>query len=161
MEYFDSSSLRLRVYIGRINKPNTEWFQGKQIYYYYNSDKIKNPAYQIYVNSKPLLRCFQNHVNNRKKLSDNLLSSFFSGRFDGDGCVSEDGRSNLRIVYSNFLEAKIDKHLLAKMGINKTNIYHHKKANTFALYIYRSQAKMFVKLIENHSLKLKKLLIAP
>lgn len=152
--------LRLRIYRGRIENIDTSWYCGKDIAFS-QGHKIKNPAYQIYVNSRPLLRKVKKAVKLRKNISKDLIPNFFAGRFDGDGSIDGSKSKDLRIVYGFRSEAQIDQQLLAKIGIKKTSIYHYKQAGTFVLYVWRAQTSRFVSLTQSESLKLKGLLITP
>lgn len=156
---FSKDRLRLRVYLpDNDEKPHIDWFPNRKITYC-QGNKHKNPAYQIYVNSRPLLRLFRQAEKERQFLANKYIASFFAGRFDGDGSVSKDKRSDLRIVYKNKHEALIDKRLLAKIGIVKTSVYHYSIAKTYALYVWRSQAEKLVSLIRPESFKIRNLLM--
>lgn len=152
--------LRLRIYRGQIDQIDTSWYCGNDIAFC-QGHKIKNPAYQIYVNSRPLLRKVKNEVKLRKNISKNLIPNFFAGRFDGDGSVDKSKTKHLRIVYGPRKEAEIDQRLLAKVNITKTSIYHYKQAGTFVLYVWRAQTPRFISMVQSESLKLKGLLITP
>ena len=160
LEKFSKERLKLRIYLGRRKKVKTDWFFGEKINYCLGS-KLKNSAYQIYVNSRPLLRFFRACVNERKELSKIFIPSFFAGRFDGDGSVSKDRKKDLRIAYSKKKETQIDRSLLSKLAFKKIKIYRYKKAGTYVLYISRFSTQSFLEMIQPESLKLQNLLITP
>ena len=89
------------------------------------------------------------------------MKAYFAGRFDGDGSISKDLRSDCRIVYTRKSEAEIDKKLLKRIGIDNTKIYYYQSAKTFCLYISRYEANKFLESILPLSLKLQKLVLAP
>jgi hypothetical protein len=114
------------------------------------------------VNSRPLLREFRKAKKNLENLKEiKIIKAYFAGRFDGDGSIAGDFRSDCRIVYTRRFEAELDKKLLRKIGITKTTIYHYKSAKTFCLYVSRYEAKKFLRMIFPYSLKLQKLVPAP
>lgn len=118
----------------------------------------KQVAYQLYVNSRPLLRLFQHAESKVATLPTKNIMAYFAGRFDGDGSIDKNLRNDLRIVYSNLAEAKRDENLLAKIGNFKTKVYKYRKARTYVLYISRHCARSFFDGISPHSLKAKSLL---
>lgn len=87
--------------------------------------------------------------------------AYFAGRFDGDGSVDKNLRSDCRIVYASKQEAELDQELLTKIGIRQTRIYYYKTAKTFCLYVSRYEAKKFLDKIFSHSIKLQKLVRVP
>ena len=126
------------------------------------SEKATKANYHFYVNSRPLLIDFISARRNLKNLKNpDIIKAYFAGRYDGDGSVNRDLRSDCRIVYGRKKEAKLDKELLKKIGISRTNIYYYKSANTFCLYIYRDQTSRFLKSILPYSKKLQKLTVVP
>ena len=119
----------------------------------YQMRKCSQPAMQLYVNSRPLLRAFREaraHIG--EIASREFLRAYFAGRFDGDGSINNDGRSDCRIVYSNRVEAMGDKGLLPRLGITKSKVYHYKKARTYCLYISRLEARYFINGISSQSI---------
>ncbi len=129
---------------------------------FFPKDRIKFNRNHLFVNSRPLLREFIDAKSNLDKLKGNkIIKAYFAGRFDGDGSVSKDLRSDCRIVYGKRKEAEIDKKLLKLIGINKIKIYYYKSARTFCLYISRYQARKFLKSTFSHSIKLQKLVFVP
>ena len=58
-------------------------------------------------------------------------------------------------------EAKLDKKLLKKIGVNKVKIYYYKSAKTFCLYVSRYETKKFLNYILPYSSKLQKLVFTP
>jgi len=129
---------------------------------HFSEDRIKFNDNHLFVNSRPLLREFiiaKNSLENFKKVK--IIKAYFAGRFDGDGSVDKNLRSDCRIVYGKKNEAKMDKKLLKRIGINKTKIYYYKSARTFCLYVSRYESKKFLNIILPYSLKLQKLVFAP
>lgn len=126
---------------------------------HFDGERIKFNRHHIFVNSRPLLREFRLAKEKLAELEDkdDVLKAYFAGKFDGDGSISKDLRSDCRIVYGNQKEAEIDKNLLNKIGIAKTKIYNYKSAKTFCLYVSRLEAQEFVNKILLYSLKLQKL----
>ncbi len=109
-----------------------------------------------------MLREFKEARNNVSQLyGDDIISAYFAGRFDGDGSVDKNFKSDCRIVYGNKKEVEIDKTLIAKIGIDNTKLYYYKSANTFCLYISRYQARYFLERIYPYSVKLQKLAFIP
>lgn len=115
--------------------------------------KARMPTIHIYVNSRPLLRLFREERENllEKKRNSESVWAYFAGRFDGDGSVSKDMRSDCRIVYGNQEEALRDKELLKIVKIAKTKIYYYKNAKTYCLYISRFEAEKFLENIRAHA----------
>lgn len=142
---FDEQRIKLKVYYpAKLKKPGFL----NPVAKYLPMRKASQNAYQLYVNSRPLLRIIREARLNILDMTDAAsISSYFAGRFDGDGSIARDGRRDCRIVYSNQNEAELDRTLLARLKI-EAKIYHYKKANTFCLYIPRNQAKEFMKIIE-------------
>ncbi len=125
-------------------------------------NRIRFNRNHLFVNSRPLLREFISARKNLEKLeNENIIKAYFAGRFDGDGSVDKNLRSDCRIVYSNKKEAEIDKKLLEKIGIDNTKIYYYRTAKTFCLYISRYQANKFLENIYSYSIKLQKLVFVP
>lgn len=128
----------------------------------FDSKRIKYNRHHIFVNSRPLLREFVSAKSNLGNLKDeNILQAYFAGRFDGDGSISKDLRSDCRIVYSNRKEIEVDQKLISLIGINKTKIYYYQSAKTFCLYISRFEAEKFINKISLYSIKMQKLMFVP
>jgi len=119
--------------------------------------KARHISYQIYVNSRPLLRRFKGFKARLELLANDEIIAYFAGRFDGDGSVASDFRRDLRIVYSNIEEANKDKQLLSKVRGYKTRIYRYNKANTYCLYVSRNDARNFLQDILPFSQKMRTL----
>ncbi len=114
------------------------------------------------MNSRPLLREFVTAKNSLEKLKKNsIIKAYFAGRFDGDGLIDKNLRSDCRIVYGRKSEAVTDKKLLRRVNISNTKIYYYKSAKTFCLYVSRYEAKKFLENILPYSLKLQKLVLVP
>ena len=143
-KFFPQERIKMRVYS-----------RGESPAHYY-LEKATKPAYQLYVNSRPFLRYFRMVRENPKDfLTRDAIPAYFAGRFDGDGSVAADNRSDLRIVYSSSDEAKRDASLLARVGI-KPKVYEYRKARTFALYISRFDAEKFLSSIAEYSFRRRK-----
>ena len=57
----------------------------------YEMRLAKQKAYQLYVNSRPLLRAFKSARIAVHNLPKHLIPAYFAGRFDGDGSVDKNG----------------------------------------------------------------------
>lgn len=124
-----------------------------------NAKKI---GYHLYVNSRSLLREFmaaESRLNNLKDTK--TIRAYMAGRFDGNGSIDKNLQNDCRIVYTRQSEAKIDKRLLKRIGVNNTKIYYYRTSNTFCLYISRYETNKFLKSIFSYSLKLQKLVLVP
>ena len=148
--------LRLRVYYPMGQVLNVKSFSDLANYIrVYHMRKCSQPAMQLYVNSRPLLRaCRQARAHLEEITSPGRLVAYFAGRFDGDGSIDKDMRSDCRIVYSNRLEAVVDMKLLSRLGIEKSKVFYYKKASTYCLYISRLEAKQFINTIGPRSVKI-------
>lgn len=113
--------------------------------------KARQIVYRPYVNSRPLLRLFMAAEHQVVELPKKYIMAYFAGRFDGDGSVDENLRSDLRVAYSNQSEAKSDQKLLASLKSYKTCIYHYRGARTYVLYISRYNANQFLQDIKPYS----------
>lgn len=118
----------------------------------------KQVAYQLYVNSRPLLRLFQKTERELENLPTKYIPAYFAGRFDGDGSVDKNLRNDLRITYSSRAEAEADERLLVRCGDFHSRIYHYRSAKTYILYVGRNRAEQFLKKIEPYSIKVQSLL---
>lgn len=118
--------------------------------------KAAKPAYQIYVNCRPFLRFFSDaRLSPQQYVPKLSIPAYFAGRFDGDGSIAKDGRSDLRIAYGYLEEAKNDALLLPHIGITP-KVYQYKKAKTYVLYVSRYDAIKFLHHIAPYSVRLKK-----
>lgn len=118
----------------------------------------KQTAYQLYVNSRPLLRLFKQAEHEVVALPLQYLAPYFAGRFDGDGSVDKNLRNDLRIAYSNRMEAETDQNLIIKANRYKTRIYHYQRARTYILYVSRDDSMQFLNDIKMYSIKVQSLL---
>lgn len=126
---------------------------------HFPENRIKFNRNHLFVNSRPLLREFISAKKNLKKLKKmNVVKAYLAGRFDGDGSIDKNLRSDCRIVYGREDEANIDKEFFRRIGISQIKIYYYKSAKTFCLYISRFEVKKFLESILPHSLKLQKLI---
>lgn len=110
----------------------------------YPMRKLSRIAYQVYVNSRPLLRLYQSAASAIEYLQLEFVPAYFAGRFDGDGSIAADGRSDLRIAYGNRMEAEVDQHLLSKLHRYQSCVYRYRTAKTYVLYVSRWDAQRFV-----------------
>lgn len=153
LKSFPPERLRLRIYKPRGSVIDVlDYTHMAEKVAVYEMRKSKNIAFHLYVNSRPLLRALSDA---RKKLSfrdKECLKSYFAGRFDGDGSIANDMRTDCRIVYSEKHEALSDKRLLEKLNFKRTKVYHYKSANTYCLYISKTESSRFVKSIEKYSI---------
>lgn len=126
-------------------------------------DRIRFNRDHLFVNSRPLLREFSNARTQLEELMKRkeIIKAYFAGRFDGDGSIDKNLRSDCRIVYGNRKETELDQKLLTRIGINNTKIYYYKTAKTFVLYISRYEAEKFISNILTYSTKLQKLVLVP
>lgn len=147
-----SERIKLRVYHPRGKPPRVETVAT------YPMRLAKQVAYQLYVNSRPLLRMFQQAETQVATLPMQYIIAYFAGRFDGDGSVDMNLRSDLRITYSNRMEAETDQSLLAKLGRYATRVYHYRSARTYILYVCRASAGQFLRDIAAYSVKVQTLL---
>jgi hypothetical protein len=125
------------------------------------SRKAKQVAYQFYVNSRPLLRRFKACKQNiGLYVFGACITPYLAGRFDGDGSVAHDFRSDCRIVYGGLAETERDRILVKNIGLHP-KIYEYRTAKTFCLYISRYEAQQFLAMIYPYSMKLQKSVFAP
>lgn len=96
--------------------------------------KMKRTAYQIYVNSRPLLRKFVDLRERLGSLSVEMIGPYVAGRFDGDGSLG----SRVRIAYTTQAEAEVDQRLLAQAGIDKTSVLYYSSSNDFCVYFHKA-----------------------
>mgnify|MGYP001594832009 CR=1 FL=1 len=130
--------------------------------YYPDNNKRRTTAYHVYVNCRSLVRLFIKFKRNPLDfIRGNLVSPYFGGRFDGDGCVGKDFYSDCRIVYGKEEEARNDLDLIRSLGFQRCKIYHYKAARTFCLYISRLETKQFLALIYPYSSRLQKSVFVP
>lgn len=160
---FDESRLRLRVYIPECLKgliPPSNF--GVKHVSVLQVTKAKHPSYHIYVNSRPLLREFDRKRKELLQLREEQILPYFAGRFDGDGSVNQDGRTDFRIVYCNAMEAETDKLLLKKVRPDyRVRIYQYKTARTYCLYISRYHSKNLIQDLISYSTILQDRFLTP
>lgn len=155
---FDKDRLKMKIYepVDSFKKNNINGVK------YFKSCKARNRAYQIYVNSRPLLRELRQLRNLISKLNKKkLIWAYMAGRFDGDGSIDKRLDRDLRIVYGNFKEAKTDNGLLKRIGFKLSKVYNYRKSKTFCLYISRYETKRFIKGIYPYSVRMQKLVFVP
>ena len=128
---------------------------------FFPENRIKFNRNHLFVNSRPLLREFTSAENRVSDLKDTkIIRAYLAGRFDGDGSIDKNLRSDCRIVYGRKSEAEIDRKLLERIGIKKVKVYYYQSAKTFCLYISRYEVNKFLESISPHSMKLQKLVLA-
>jgi hypothetical protein len=144
---------RLRIYHPIDMELNTEdWKYLCEKVVKYPLRKCAQPNLQLYVNSRPLTRLMHRSRKNVSQLKDpTAIIAYFAGRFDGDGSISKDLRSDCRIVYGTKAETEVDQRLLKIIGIDKSSIYHYKQAREYCLYISKLQSEKFVSQIRLYS----------
>lgn len=151
---FPMSRIKLKIYLNptiTLENPNFGIRDIKQLY----SAKARQPAYQVYVNSRPLLAEFKLAKSSIKNFSSNNTTyAYLAGRFDGDGTVGKDLRRDLRISYTTKNEAEADKKLLEKLGFSHCKVYYYRTSVAYVLYISRLEAKKFIENIMPYSLRL-------
>lgn len=150
LNYFDSERVKLRVYLPLdADVASASSYLRKALHVQtvrqYYLKKAKVPTLHLYVNSRPMLRSFREaRVAVLHETKPEVLFAYFSGRFDGDGSVARDKRSDCRIVYSNQDEAENDKNILVRLGFKLTKVYHYKGARTYCVYISRIETTKFL-----------------
>ena len=151
---FPISRLKLKIYLNQgitLRIPNLGITDIKEFY----SAKAKQPAYHVYVNSRPLLAEFRSAKSLVKNFSSNDAAyAYLAGRFDGDGTVGKDMRRDLRISYTTQPEAAADKALLEKLGFERCKVYYYRTSVAYILYVSRLEAKKFIENISPYSLRL-------
>lgn len=150
--FFPEERLKLRVYRPLGEMPLTKKTKS------YPMRLAKQDAYQLYVNSRPLLRAFQNAEKRVSNLESEFILAYFAGRFDGDGSIDQNLRNDLRISYSNRQEAEVDQQLLCRLRCYRSRIYHYRSARTYVLYVSRYDANQFLHDMVTYSVKAQSLL---
>jgi hypothetical protein len=161
---FDSSRIKLRVYSNdkrQIALPQSLSFWYAGTIHYAKGTKLRALAYQLYVNSRPLLRQFNTALSSRLHLPLNEVLPYFSGRFDGDGSVASDLRTDWRIAYRYLDEALTDQQLLTKIGYVRNRVYRYSKSGTYVLYVSRYESNILCRQMMPYSAKLSGLLVTP
>ena len=127
----------------------------------YTTGKRRYVGYKLYVNCRPLLRIFKGFKDNSERKLDNVkaIKAYMAGRFDGDGCISRDLKKDCRISYGNLKDAELDCNLLPEIGIVNYKLYRYRTSNTFVIYISRFDTRKFIDAINQHSIKLQKLVL--
>jgi hypothetical protein len=101
--------------------------------------KMRQTAYHVYVNSRPLVRRFFLARERLADLDPLWVGPYIAGRFDGDGSFG----TRVRIAYTTRTEAELDARLLSAAGIDKTSVLYYSKANEYCTYIHGCQVKLF------------------
>lgn len=155
---FPQERLRLRVYKPELTKVDSVNFGINKISILI-SKKARYVAYHVYVNSRPLLREFQNAKQKEKMfLNSEIGWAYIAGRFDGDGTIGKDLKRDLRISYTTYDDAEKDYDLLGNLGLNP-KIYRYETSHTFVVYISRLESKKFVENCLSDSVRLQKLVL--
>ncbi len=152
LQLFPSDRLRLRIYVPMRNQTLNVGDIKDRLHINHLSvcylKKAKSPTIHMYVNCRALLRQFKKSKLSSDNIIDNdCIWAYFAGRFDGDGSISSDGRSDCRIVYGYQDEAEKDLILLNRVGFKNSKIYNYKQAHTYCLYISRYEAEVFMRQI--------------
>lgn len=119
--------------------------------------KCRQPAYHLYVNSRPLLREFLVAKLAIADLEVNQIPAYMAGRFDGDGSMNASSIEEFRITYTTSEEAEADQRLLRKLGVEGTRVYRYEHANTYVLYVKKAEVPRLIALLQPHSEKLRDL----
>lgn len=157
LNYFDSERVKLRAYfpLDADIASVSEYLRKVlhiQIIRQYRLKKAKVPTLHLYVNSRPMLRSFREaRIAVLHETRPEVLFAYFAGRFDGDGSVSADKRSDCRIVYSTQNEAENDKNILVRLGFIRTKVYRYKNARTHCVYVSRFETPQFLEHISKYS----------
>lgn len=161
LESFSQDRLRLRVYYPAhfSQEPSVKAVSSlTDRIVFYPMAKCQKVAYQLYVNSRSLLREFRLAREQRGRLETKLIPPYLAGRFDGDGSVSRNVLHDFRIVYGQKGEAEVDRRLIRRLGIRKIRVYRYRTAGTYVLYVSRHETKSIVSLLASYSVKLQTLL---
>ncbi len=162
-EIFLQQRIKLRVYTN-LGKPKPippamSWYQGQISYA--KGNKLSNQAWQLYVNSRPLLRQFRRMLKKRLTMPQQEIIPYFAGRFDGDGSVAKNLKNDFRITYGNRHQAKIDQKLLIEAGFKNTNIYQYQQAGTYVIYVSTTESLSLSNRLKPYSAKLSAKLVTP
>lgn len=155
---FSDERLRLKVYISDSTPKDYSNFGVPNVSVLY-SQKAKNVAYHLYVNSRGLLREFVKAKQYPvKQFSNNKIAwAYIAGRFDGDGTIGKDLKRDLRISYTKKEEAEQDKIILESLGLYQCKVYYYRTSSAYVLYVSRSESKSFVEACIPYSIRLQKL----
>lgn len=146
-EQLGRDRLRLRVYAAEPDNLDPQLLALTDRVSVCRPHKMTRNAYQIYVNSRPLLRRLRIAREDVSELAEGALGPYFAGRFDGDGTIN-----TLRICYTTRSEADLDLALLGRTDIGGT-VFEYSRAREFALYVPKRFAGRFLDLIEPWSWK--------
>ncbi|MFW6122352.1 MAG: hypothetical protein ACOC80_15830 [Petrotogales bacterium] len=151
---YSKSRIKMRIYLPKTKNPDLRIV--KIVNNNYNeclNFKGNVVAYQVYVNDRKLLNQFKRSRNNRLELKKEKILQYMCGRFDGDGSINNNLRSEMRIVYGSLEEAQIDRQLFTKLKLD-TRLYHYKTANTYCVYYTVDSTKKIVKDMKQYSTKI-------
>jgi len=134
---FERERIKLSVYSRRINRQEISKFLAippQNIKFYLPSKKQKNDIFIIYVNSRGLLREFQEMKDNLTKyiVSFEDLLQYLAGRFDADGHYDRK-KNRLRIAYTTKKEAENDSKLIQLFLKMKPPVKFYQEANEWIL----------------------------
>lgn len=156
---FPRKRLRLRVYLPAGNSPGSGYDVSLTALVgqvsVQSMRKSRQVAYQLYVNSRPLLRAFETAQSSLEDLPTNWVIPYLAGRFDGDGSFDARRMQAFRIVYTTFNEARVDQQLLDRIGVTGTRVYHYCQAGTYVLYVKRQEARRLIAWLQPFSEKLR------
>ena len=145
LKKFPAERLRLRVYVCDGDSADKALIREFISVSYLKAVKARHTAYHTYVNSRSLLREFIKERNERLKIEKDFILPYIAGRFDGDGSVAKDLKSDFRIAYGSYNDAECDKTLLQKTFPCAATVYTYKKARTYCLYVSQKDAPRLVK----------------
>lgn len=154
LNYFPKDRLRLRVYYPfslTSVKLSRKLRRITDNIVYYPSMKATKIACHLYVNSRPLLRLFNEAKESIQYINVEVIAPYLAGRFDGDGSINKTKNKDFRFIYSNKQEAEIDKSHLKKLGVNNASIYRYESANTYCLYVWRKEIIRLVNILIPYS----------
>ncbi len=111
--------------------------------------------FRVCVTSRPRKREFlkimketeESLINNKS-----MISSYFAGKYDGDGSYWKKARLRFKITYGKPKNINFDQKLLLSFGIS-SKIRKYKNANAFDLEISSGDALIFFDLIRKNSIK--------
>jgi hypothetical protein len=140
--------MRLRIYAEDEDRADKRLLELTSHVSWCKPSKMRRTAYHLYVNSRPLLRRFQELRLHVEELALRFLGPYLAGRFDGDGCLG----NTIRIAYTKVMEANLDRLLLSRAEV-RTSLLYYAKANEYCIYVHRSEVDVFLELIKNYSWK--------
>ncbi|MGH9338601.1 MAG: hypothetical protein ACRD1R_03190 [Acidobacteriota bacterium] len=144
-----SDRIRMRIYLVEGDPPDPRVLSITKRVMVKPPYKMKKTAYQVYVNSRPLLRRFRELRDAVADISPQLVGAYFGGRVDGDGTLGV----TPRIAYATLHEANRDLALLAAAGMVGSVLFY-RKANEYCIYLHKGTLQQFLDLIAPYNWKL-------